>query len=85
MIKRDASVVENYREMHCEKDIICHSCSDDRGRKTGAKEYGWPLETGKDKEAYLLLEPPEKNEVLLTPLLLPTETCAELLIYRTRR
>lgn len=54
--------------MQCDKDITCHRCFDDIGWKTGAKEYGWPLEAGKDKETDSLLEPPEKNEALLTPL-----------------
>lgn len=37
------------------------------GRGQQAKEYGYPLEAGKIKEADSLLEPPERKTALPTP------------------
>ena len=41
---------------------------EDGGRGSWAKNYRWPLESRKGKETVSLLESPERNAALLTPL-----------------
>ena len=41
---------------------------EDGGRGSQAKNYRWPLEARKGKETVSLLESPERNAALLTPL-----------------
>lgn len=54
-----------------QNDVMCNlyiiADIKDGGREPSAKQYGQPLEAGKNKETDSLLRSPERNTIVLTP------------------